>query len=229
MNFNNIMSSIFTGGIAELPLSVPLILLTLFASLFMGLLISVTYIATKGKENHSQSFAITLVILPVILSVIIIFVGSNVARAFSLAGTLSIIRFRSAPGEPKDIGLIFFAIAAGLACGVGLIGYGILFTIFLCAVLILLNRLNFGRQRSTKKILKITIPEDLNYEHAFDDILSEYTKAFSLDSVKTRDMGSLYEITYYVDMQKDKSEREFIDALRTRNGNLNISLTVSVN
>lgn len=229
MNFNNIMSSIFTGGIAELPLSVPLILLTLFASLFMGLLISVTYIVTKGRENHSQSFAVTLVILPVILSVIIIFVGSNVARAFSLAGTLSIIRFRSAPGEPKDIGLIFFAIAAGLACGVGLIGYGILFTIFLCAVLILLNRLNFGRQRSTKKILKITIPEDLNYEHAFDDILSEYTKTFSLDSVKTRDMGSLYEITYHIDMQKDKSEREFIDALRTRNGNLNISLTVSVN
>lgn len=229
MNFNNILSSISNGSLAELPLSVPLILLTLFASLFMGLLISVTYIATKGRENHSQSFAVTLVILPVILSVIIIFVGSNVARAFSLAGTLSIIRFRSAPGEPKDIGLIFFAIAAGLACGVGLIGYGILFTIFLCAVLILLNRLNFGRQKSTKKILKITIPEDLNYEHAFDGILSEYTKAFSLDSVKTRDMGSLYEITYHIDMQKDKSEREFIDALRTRNGNLNISLTVSVN
>ena len=204
MNFNNIMSSIFTGGIAELPLSVPLILLTLFASLFMGLLISVTYIVTKGRENHSQSFAVTLVILPVILSVIIIFVGSNVARAFSLAGTLSIIRFRSAPGEPKDIGLIFFAIAAGLACGVGLIGYGILFTIFLCAVLILLNMLNFGMQKSTKKILKITIPEDLNYEHAFDDILAEYAKAFSLDSVKPRDMGSLYEITYHIDMQKDK-------------------------
>lgn len=114
------------------------VLCTLIIACILGLLISLTYMRTQNGV-HSQSFAITLIMLPVILSVIILFVGSNVARAFSLAGTVAIIRFRSAPGEPKDIGFIFFAMAAGLACGVGVYIYGVVFTILLCAVMLALK------------------------------------------------------------------------------------------
>ena len=198
------------------------IILSMAAALVFGLVISLTYIATH-KDRHQQSFAITLTMLPIILTVIILFVGSNVARAFSLAGTLSIIRFRSAPGDPEDIGYIFFDIAAGLACGVGLFGWGALFVIILCLFMLLITKLDFGRPKTTAKQLKITIPENLDYEGVFDEIISKYTTSYSLDRVKTTDLGSLFELRYSLKMLKGANEKEFIDELRTRNGNLNIT------
>ena len=200
----------------------------LIIALIFGLVISLTYIATH-KNNHQQSFAVTLTMLPVILTVIIMFVGSNVARAFSLAGTLSIIRFRSAPGDPEDIGYIFFDIAAGLACGVGLFGYGALFVAVLCLFMIVISKINFAKPKTTAKHLKKTIPENLDYEGVFDEILKKYTSDFSLTKVRTTDLGSLYELTYSVNMLKNANEKEFIDELRCRNGNLNIILSLAVN
>jgi len=165
--------------------------------------------------------------LPIILSVIILFIGSNIARAFSLAGTLSIIRFRSAPGDPKDIGYIFFDIAAGLACGVGLFGYGAIFVVILCLIMILAEKFKFFEKKQMQKVLKITIPENLNYQGAFDEILKKYTKKYSLTRIKTTDLGSLFELNYNVIMLHDEDEQEFINELRCRNGNLNIILAVS--
>jgi hypothetical protein len=172
---------------------------------------------------------ITLSMLPVILSIIILFVGSNVARAFSLAGTLSIIRFRSAPGDPVDIGYIFFDIAAGLACGVGLFLYGAAFVLILCLFMIILNKVKFAEPKSLTKSLKITIPENLDYQGIFNDIFDKYTTSYSLQRVKTADLGSLYELVYTVKMKNDADEKQFIDDIRCRNGNLNIILALAAN
>ncbi|MGN1317949.1 MAG: DUF4956 domain-containing protein [Lachnospirales bacterium] len=207
-------------------ISVGLSIFTMFLSLVFGGIIALTYYITKDEGTYQRSFAITLLMLPIILSVIILFVGSNIARAFSLAGTLSIIRFRSAPGDPKDIGYIFFDIAAGLSCGVGLYFYGSLFVVILCIVLIIIEKTKAFGKKAEMKLLKITIPEDLNYEGVFDNILEEYTKKYKLIRIKTTDLGSLFELEYNVVMTCGKNQQEFINKLRCRNGNLNITLTM---
>lgn len=200
------------------------VIITLLASIVFGVVISITYIKNQKCECYSQSLAVTLTMLPVILAMIILFVGSNVARAFSLAGTLSIIRFRSAPGEPKDIGYIFFDIAAGLACGVGQWLYGGLFVLVVCVFIFAIHLLNFGVPSKTAKTLKITIPENLDYENVFNDVLEKYTVDYRLSRVRTTDLGSLFELTYNIHMSPNVNEKAMIDELRCRNGNLNIVL-----
>ncbi len=201
-------------------------IITMLTAVMLGAAIAFTYYKTQ-EENFQRSMAVTLFMLPIILSVIILFVGSNIARAFSLAGTLSIIRFRSAPGDPKDIGFIFFDIAAGLACGVGLYGYGALFVIILCALIIICEKCRFFERKSVRKILKITIPENLNYQGVFDNILDQYTQKYSLTKIKTTDLGSLFEVCYHVTMKNNCDEQEFLNELRCRNGNLSIILAVA--
>lgn len=218
--FNNILSN------ASADITVASAVVTMLISLVFGGAIGFTYCKTQ-EENYQRSMAVTLLMLPIILSVIIVFIGSNIARAFSLAGTLSIIRFRSAPGDPKDIGFIFFDIAAGLACGVGLYGYGAIFVSILCIVIILTEKIRLFEKKSVQKTLKITIPENLNYQGAFDEILKKYTEKYTLTKIKTTDLGSLFELCYSVTMLNDGDEQEFINELRCRNGNLNIILSVS--
>ena len=147
-------------------------LLVIMSSIILGLIISLVYIKTNTKMGYNTGFSITLIMLTVIISIIILLVGNNVARAFSLAGAFSIIRFRSAPGDPKDIAYVFFTLAVGLTCGMGYIGYGFIFTIILCAVMLILDITKFGMPKNKTMKLKITIPEDLNYEGVFEDILS---------------------------------------------------------
>ena len=219
---DNLINSITSTSDSGITLTLSMAIVAMAAALIFGLVISLTYMGTH-KNKYQQSFAITLTMLPIILTVIILFVGSNVARAFSLAGTLSIIRFRSAPGDPEDIGYIFFDIAAGLACGVGLYGYGALFVLFM----IVISKIKFGKPNTTAKNLKITIPENLDYEGIFDEIIKKYSKDYTLQKVRTTDFGSLYELTYSVNMNKDADEKKFIDELRCRNGNLNIVLSLA--
>ena len=199
-------------------------LLTLLTAFTVGAMISLVYLKTDKKDNPSQGFALTLFILPAILSIIIMLVGSNIARAFSLAGAFSIIRFRSAPGDPKDIARVLLALAVGLACGMGYLLIAVLFSIIFCIVFLLLNVIHFGQTRVPGKLLKITIPENLNYEGVFDEILDRYTENYHLEKVKTTDLGSLFELTYLISVRAGMSEKEFIDTLRCHNGNLNISL-----
>lgn len=217
--FNNILAN------ASANITVGGAVITMLVAIVFGAVIGLTYYKTQ-EENYQRSMAVTLLMLPIILSVIIMFVGSNIARAFSLAGTLSIIRFRSAPGDPKDIGFIFFDIAAGLACGVGLYGYGAIFVVLLCVVMILTEKFGLFEKKSVEKTLRITIPESLNYQGAFDEILKKYTKKYTLTRIKTTDLGSLFELNYNVIMLHDEDEQEFINELRCRNGNLNIILAV---
>ncbi len=218
--FNNILANVSAD------ITIGSAIITMLVAVVFGVAIGFTYYKTQ-EENYQRSMAVTLLMLPIILSVIILFIGSNIARAFSLAGTLSIIRFRSAPGDPKDIGFIFFDIAAGLACGVGLYGYGAIFVAILCIIMILAEKFKFFEKKHVQKVLKITIPENLNYQGAFDEILKKYTKKYSLTRIKTTDLGSLFELNYNVIMLHDEDEQEFINELRCRNGNLNIILAVS--
>ncbi|NLL29610.1 MAG: DUF4956 domain-containing protein [Clostridiales bacterium] len=199
-------------------------LLVIGSSLILGLAISFAYMKTHKKEGYASGFTISLTMLPVIIAIIILLVGNNVARAFSLAGAFSIIRFRSAPGDPKDITYIFFTLAVGLTCGMGYIGYAFIFTIILCSFVMLLNKLNFAIPKNKTSKLKITIPEDLNYDGIFDDILNKYTDSWNIETIKTRDFGALYEIHYIIHMKLDTNQKKFIDELRCRNGNLNITL-----
>ena len=218
--------SIFSTLSTDTSFTLPGLLISLGTALVLGLTISLVYMKTHRTRTPAQSFTLTLVILPIVITVIILLVGNNVARAFSLAGAFSIIRFRSAPGDPKEITYVLLCIAVGLAIGMGFIIYGVIVAIVLCLVMILLETTRFGQPKSTDKLLKIIIPENLDYEHTFDHIMEKYTCSSSLQKVKTTDLGSLYELSYRVTTKKGISEKEFIDELRCRNGNLNITLVL---
>ncbi|WP_213950834.1 DUF4956 domain-containing protein [Tepidanaerobacter syntrophicus] len=218
--------TIFSAATTDTAISLGSTLLTIAISFILGVAISLTYMKTGSKNTYSQSFSITLVLVPTLIAIIILMIGSNVARAFSLAGAFSIIRFRSSPGDPKDISYVLFALAAGLSCGVGFYQYAMLFTGVLCLLMFALSAFNFGAKNSCRKLLKITIPEDMNYEGAFDDILKNFTTDYTLAKVKTTGLGSLYELVYNITMNKEMSQKEFLDALRCRNGNLNITLSM---
>ena len=199
----------------------------ILSSIILGLVISLVYIKTNKKNGYSANFPITLIMLPVIIAIIILLVGNNIATAFSLAGAFSIIRFRSAPGDPKDIAYVFFTLAVGLTCGMGYIGYGLIFTIILCALMSILDLTKFGMSKTKIVQLKITVPEDLNYEDTFDEILSKYTNSWRIENIRTRDFGALFELVYKINLKEDANQKKLIDDLRCRNGNLNISLTLS--
>lgn len=201
-------------------------LIIIAASIALGIAISLVYIKTHKKEGYAPSFTITLIMLPVIISIIILLVGNNVARAFSLAGAFSIIRFRSAPGDPKDISYVFFTLAVGLACGMGYVGYATIFTVVLCGLMVTLDMVKFAVPQSNSMQLKIIVPENLNYEDVFDDVLARYTSNWKMERVRTKEFGAVFELTYRVSIKKNASRKQFIDELRCKNGNLNISLGI---
>ncbi len=213
------MPNIFNDGVFSVESMAAIII-----SILLGLIISVTYMKTEENEGYSQHFMFTLVIIPAVVAIIIILIGSNVARAFTLAGTFSLVRFRSNPGSPKSIAYIFFTMAAGLACGAKAFVYAFVFSIMLCFLMFILTKVNFGKPSSYSKILKIVIPENLDYEDVFDDILSQYTNKYTLLKVRTADLGSVYELVYSISIKANISQKEFIDKIRCRNGNLNITL-----
>ncbi len=216
--------SIFAAG--DTTIALGNLVLSLGVSLVLGLMVAFSYMKTHTGGISSESFAITLVMLPAVVTVIILLVGSNVARAFSLAGAFAIIRFRSAPGEPKDIMFVLMTMAVGLACGMGYVAYAAVVAVLLCMAVAALSAVQFGKPKGSPKRLKIMVPEDLDFENAFDSVLQKYTNDYKLLKVRTTDLGSLYELTYNVQTKKDLSEKAFLDELRCRNGNLNIILTM---
>ncbi|WP_145324815.1 DUF4956 domain-containing protein [Paenibacillus xylanexedens] len=220
------LDSLFSSALTDTNLTFNNAVITIGLAIILGLIISLTYMKTN-QSTYSQSFTLTMVVLPVIVAIIILLIGSNIARAFSLAGAFSIIRFRSAPGDPKDIAYVLFTMASGLACGVGAFGYAVLFTIILCVLMFVLSRFNFGSKKSQLKTLKVTIPENLSYEEALNEVFHTFNVPFDLKKIRTTELGSLYELVYSVTIHESVSQKEFLDAIRTRNGNLDISLTMS--
>ena len=214
---NNIFSSIIQNGTFT---GTQFAAVTL-TSLICGLVIAVTY---SIKNRCSKSFMVTLVLLPAIVQLVIILVNGNIGAGVAVAGAFSLVRFRSAPGRGQEITGIFLAMAAGLATGMGYIGIAILFTVFVAVLNLILNISKFGSANESHRVLKITVPENLDYEGRFEDIFSKYLSSYTYDEVKTSNMGSLYKLTLSVVLKADISTKELIDEIRTRNGNLDISL-----
>lgn len=219
------IDSLFNVTTDSPALSLSHALLTLAIAFALGAIISLTYM--KTQPGYAPNFSLTMIVLPAIVAIIILLIGSNIARAFSLAGAFSIIRFRSAPGDPKDIAYVLFTMAAGLACGVGAFGYGVLFTICVCLLMLLLKAIKFGSKRASQKLLKVTIPENLGYEEAFAEIFDKFEVAYELKKVRTTELGSLFELVYAVTIGPQSNQKELLDAIRSRNGNLDITLTMS--
>ena len=205
-------------------LSITTAIISILAAAVLGLIISLIYIFSDKNKKYSTNFAITLVILPAVVTIVIMLVGSNIARAFSLAGAFALVRFRSVPGDSKDIASVFFAMAIGLSTGMGYLGFAFSATAIIGLIYLVLMRSGYAVRKRVEKELKITIPEDMNYQGAFDDLFDKYTKKNSLDRIKTTNLGTLYELTYHVSMNDKIDEKQFIDEIRCRNGNLNIVL-----
>jgi hypothetical protein len=206
-----------------------------FAALAMGIVMSVLYrYVTKSVKKSgsaataapSQNLAITLIILPVVIAAVVFLVGNNLAAAFSLAGVFSITRFRSAAANSKDLTFIFVSMAIGLASGTGFVAYGVAICTVLCIVLFGLSMANYGEAKSVPKILRINVPESLSFDGLFDPILTKYAENWAISRVKTVDLGAVYEISYSIAVKDGINEKEFVDELRTRNGNLNIVLVL---
>ena len=219
------IESLFSTSASDTNLSLFHALLTLLVAIILGAIISLTYM--KTQPAYSPSFTLTMMVLPAIVAIIIMLIGSNIARAFSLAGAFSIIRFRSAPGDSKDISYVLFSMAAGLSAGVGVYGYALLFTTVLCVLMYVLKLINFGVRKDALKMLKVTIPESLGYEEAFAEVFLMHNIDYELKKVKTTELGSLYEVVYWIKMGPGTNQKEFLDDLRTRNGNLDITLTLN--
>ncbi|MBQ3138238.1 MAG: DUF4956 domain-containing protein [Ruminococcus sp.] len=193
------------------------------AALLIGFLISLVYIFCHRKEGYSQSYVFTIIMLPTIVSLILLLINTT-AGALSLAGAFTLVRFRSVPGDPKDIAYIFFSMAAGVACGIGYIGFAVVFFLVLGVVMFVLSEVNFGGCKTRHMTLKITIPENLDYQGVFDPVLSKYTRFHKLRRVKTTNFGTLFELIYSVDVSEDIDQKKFIDELRALNGNMTINL-----
>jgi hypothetical protein len=209
-----------------LSISIRSVLVCIAVALILGIVISCAYFITTPRKDRSASFVLSLVILPTIVAVVIILIGGNLARAFSMAGIFTIVRFRSVPGDSKDISFVFLTMAVGLAVGLGYLALGAVVTLIIGAVIVLVNKSGFGTTKLREKRLRITIPEDMNYHGVFDEIFAEYTSHVQLQKVKTSNMGTLFDLSYDVILKSDLKEKEFIDALRCRNGNLGIALSI---
>lgn len=199
-------------------------LLCLVFSLILGLVMALAYMY---RTRYTKSFVITLALLPCVVCIVIMLVNGNVGTGVAVAGAFSLVRFRSVPGTAKEICTLFLAMGAGLIAGMGYLGFAVLFTVILCAVFMLYSRLDFGSAKNAAiyKTITITIPENLNYSDIFDDIFAEYTASHDLVRVKTTNMGSMFSLTYHIRLRDATKEKEMIDQLRCRNGNLEITVS----
>ncbi len=191
------------------------------ASLALGAVIA---FAAGFRSRQSKSFMLALLLIPVIVQMVIMLVNDNVGAGVAVMGAFSLVRFRSAPGSAKEIVSIFLAMATGLATAKGYIALAAVFVIVISLIMIISTYVRFKEKDDLVRELKITIPEDLNYAHEFDDLFDTYTKRSKLLNVKTTNMGSLYKLSYEVELKSEDNVQSFIDDLRTRNGNLEIAV-----
>ncbi len=199
-------------------------LLCLGCALILGFVIAFGYMY---RSRYTKSFVVTLALLPAVVCIVIMMVNGNIGTGVAVAGAFSLVRFRSVPGTAKEICTLFLSMGTGLIIGMGYLGFGVLFTVILCAVFLLYNRLDFGEKKNNAayKTLTITIPEDLDYTGVFEDIFRTYTVSHDLVHVKTTNMGSMFRLTYKVTLCDIAKEKEMLDELRCRNGNLEIAVS----
>ena len=199
-------------------------LLCLATALVLGLALTLCYML---RSRYTKSFAVTLALLPAVVCVVIMMVNGNIGAGVAVAGAFSLVRFRSVPGTAKEICALFLAMGIGLIAGMGYLGFAALFALVMCLAFVIYNSLSLGAEKNAAlyKTLNVTIPEDLDYSGIFDDIFAEYTENHTLIRVKTTNMGSMFRLTYQITLKSGAKEKEMIDKLRCRNGNLEISLS----
>ena len=219
----NLFKGLFDTDLTAV-ISVADFLLCLGASLVIGILMAFAYMY---RTRYTKSFVVTLALLPAVVCVVIMMVNGNVGTGVAVAGAFSLVRFRSVPGTAKEICTLFLAMGAGLIAGMGYLGFAVLFAVVMCIMFVLYNRLDFGTKKNSAafKTFTITIPEDLDYSGIFDDIFSEFTTSHDLVRVKSTNMGSMFKLTYNVMLRDVTREKEMIDKIRCRNGNLEIAVS----
>lgn len=210
-------NSIIGSGLGVMNFSICVV-----TSIILGFVVAYLHMKTT---RSNQNFINTLVILPVLVTVVILLVNGNLGTSVAVVGAFSLVRFRSIPGNSKEILDVFFAMAIGLAVGTGYIAFAIIFTLITSILSLALYKLKFGINKSKGRILKISIPEDLDYENVFEDIFKKYTDEVVLHQAKTINMGSMFELTYLVNLKSEISQKELIDDIRVKNGNLKVVLT----
>lgn len=199
-------------------------LLCIGSSLLIGIILAAGYMI---HARYSKSYIMTLSILPAVVCVVIMMVNGNIGTGLAVAGAFTLVRFRSVPGSAKEITMLFLAMGTGLLTGMGYIGFAFVFAILMSVVFVVYNHLDFGIQKKALryKTIRIAIPEDLDYSNIFDDVWEKYTDKCELVRVKSINMGSMFRVTYNIKMKKDVSEKEMLDMIRCRNGNLEITLS----
>jgi len=210
------LSSILNGDI-----TLTKIIIIFLSSIILGLIIALTH---KITSKYTKNFLISLTIIPLMVSAIILAVNGSLGTGIAVAGAFSLIRFRSVPGTSKEILSILTSMTLGLVLGTGYIFYGIIITIVFALMVLLFSKIKLF-DNNDNKILKILVPENLDYSDIFNDEFKKYLESYEINQVKTTNMGSLFEITYLVNLKKNINEKEFIDKLRIKNGNLKINLS----
>ncbi|MBQ7314491.1 MAG: DUF4956 domain-containing protein [Clostridia bacterium] len=221
---DTLFQGLFSQGVAS-AVSVGDFLACVGTSLAIGLLLAFVY---TYRTNYTKSFLVTLAIIPSVVCVVIMMVNGNIGAGVAVAGAFSLVRFRSQPGTAKEIVSIFLAMGAGLICGMGFLAYAVLFSVLLSAIMVLYSYLAtlLDKKEKLDKALRVTIPEDLDYSSIFDDIFATYTTSHVLVKVKTSNMGSLYKLSYDITLKDAKREKEMLDAIRCRNGNLEVAISL---
>lgn len=192
------------------------------SAFILGLIVAFMHMKTSRSNSN---FTTTLAVLPILVTMVILLVNGNLGTSVAIVGAFSLVRFRSIPGNSREILDVFFAMAIGLAVGTGYIAFAALFTIVVSIITWLLTLVKFGENQTKEKILTILVPEELDYTNVFDDIFEEYVKTSQLVKAKTTNMGSLFELKYNLKLKDGVNEKEFVDKLRVRNGNLKIVLS----
>lgn len=218
--------SIFTNATTSSPLEIGSTLLGILVGILLGLIVSIVYSFVTPKRDRSSSLTLSLIVLPAIIAIVIMMIGGNLARAFSMAGVFALVRFRSVPGDSKDITFVFMTMASGISIGLGYLTFAALIVVILSITVVIVSKLGLGISKHKEKNLRITIPEDMNYYGAFDDLFEKYTSKFSLQKVKSTNLGTLFELSYHIILKDEALEKNFIDELRCRNGNLNIQINI---
>ena len=195
------------------------LLLSFATSIILGFVIAIVH---KRTSKYSKNFLITVSLLPILVQSVMLMVNGNLGTSIAIMGAFGLIRFRSIPGTSKEILTVFFSMAVGLATGMGQIWFAMLLTVIGCLLILIFNKVDIFDKNKNEKRLKVLIPEDLDYQNIFDDIFEEYTTFNSLDTVKTTNMGSMFELDYTVILKSNVSEKDFIDKIRIRNSNLKI-------
>lgn len=215
------LKSLFSNT-ASSSISIWAILICSVVSIILGVMIAYAH---KKTSRYSKNFLITLAVLPILVQSVMIMVNGNLGTSVAILGAFGLVRFRSMPGTSKEILSVFFAMAVGLATGMGHVVFACLMTVMVIIVILLFSKTKLFDQDESERVLKITVPENMDYNDMFEDIFSKYLKHYQMEHVKTVNMGSLFELTYRIKFNDSFNDKEFIDEIRVKNGNLKVSLS----